>query len=81
MYPEGSLLDPKGKSLLSFKQDSMNPMNEGFLELWVVMSKASKQFRFRKRLSRLKALEQWNVLKKHGWTVIEEIELEQEVAA
>ena len=34
MYPQGYLLDPEGKNLLSFKRDSMNPMNEGFLELW-----------------------------------------------
>ena len=75
MYPEGSLLDPEGKILLSFKQDSMNPMNEGFVESWVVMSSTSKQFRFRKRLSKIKALEQWNYLAAHGWTVVEERKL------
>tara|TARA_B100000700_G_scaffold283609_1_gene336155 strand:+ start:2610 stop:2843 length:234 start_codon:yes stop_codon:yes gene_type:complete len=77
MYPEGILLDPEGKSLLSFKRDSLNPMNEGFIELWLIISNTSKQFRFRKRLSKIKALEQWNYLEKHGWTIIEE----QEIAA
>ena len=72
MYPDGILLSPEGKSLLSFKQDSMNPMNEGFVELWLVMSNTSKQFRFRKRLSKIKALEQWNYLSNNGWTVINE---------
>ena len=75
MYPEGILLDPEGKSLLSFKQDSMNPRNEGFVESWLVMSSTSKQFRFRKRLSKIKALEQWNYLTSLGWTLLEERKL------
>jgi len=76
MYPEGILLDPEGKSLLSFKKDSMNPMNEGFIELWLVMNNnSSKKFRFRKRISKIKAQEQWNYLEKHGWSLIEEEEL------
>ena len=72
MYPEGALLDPEGKSLLSFKQDSMNPMYEGFLESWLVISPTSKQFRFRKRLSKIKALAHWNYLTSIGWTLLEE---------
>lgn len=72
MYPNGILFSPEGKILLSFKQDTMNPMNEGFVELWLVMSNKSKQFRFRKRLSKIKALEQWNYLSNNGWTVINE---------
>tara|TARA_B100000965_G_C19101515_1_gene545071 strand:+ start:119 stop:352 length:234 start_codon:yes stop_codon:yes gene_type:complete len=72
MYPQGYLLDPEGKNLLSFKRDSMNPMNEGFLELWSLRGTTSKQFRFSKRLSKGKALDQWDDLVKHGWKVIEE---------
>ena len=75
MYPEVSLLEPEGKKLLSFKQDPMNPMNEGFVELWLIMSNTSKQFIFRKRLSSLKAMKQCNYLLNHEWTVIEEQEL------
>ncbi len=75
MYPEGSLIDLEGKKVLSFKQDSMNPINEGFVELWVINSNTSKQFIFRKRVSSLKAIEQWDNLVKHGWAVIEEQEL------
>ena len=72
MYPNGILFSPEGRILLSFKQDTMNPMNEGFVELWLVMNNKSKQFRFRKRLSKIKALEQWNYLSNNGWTVINE---------
>ena len=72
MYPEGSLIDPEGKKLLSFKLDSMNPKIEGFVEIWSVMSSTRKQFRLKKRFSSSKAIEQWNYLAKHGWTVIEE---------
>ena len=71
MYPEVSLIGPEGKKLLLFKQDSMDPMNEGFIELWLVMSNTSRQFIFRKRLSSIKALKQWNYLVHHGWTVLE----------
>ena len=74
MYPEGSLIDLEGKKVLSFKQDSMNPINEGFVELWIVTGHTSKQFRFSKRLSKSKAIEQWNYLSTHGWKVIEEQE-------
>ena len=78
MYPELSFIDPEGKNLLSFKRDSMNPMNEGFVALWLVMGKTSKQFIYRKRLSKTKAVDQLNELAKHGWKVIEE---EQQQAA
>ena len=36
MYPEVSLLGPEGKKVLSFKQDAMDSMNEGFVELWLI---------------------------------------------
>ena len=75
MYPEVSLLGPEGKKLLSFKQDSMDSMNEGFVELWLIMSNTSRQFIFRKRLTSSKAMKQWNYLANHGWTVVEEQEL------
>ena len=78
MYPEVCLLDPEGKNLLSFKRDSMNPMNEGFIELWSVMVNTSQQFIFRKRVSKEKALDQLNALTKRGWKVIEQ---EQQQAA
>ena len=72
MYPEGSLLDLEGKNLLSFKRDPMNPMNEGYAELWLVKNKPYNQFIYKKRLTSIKATEKWKHLVKHGWTVIEE---------
>ncbi len=75
MYPEGSLIDLEGKKLISFTKDSMNPMNEGFVELWVFTGNASKQFIFKKRLSSTRAIKQWKNLVKNGWSVIKEQEL------
>ena len=75
MYPEGILINQEGTKILSFKKDPMNPMNEGFIESWLVDSNNSKEFRFRKRLSKMKALEQWNYLSANGWAVLEEKEL------
>ena len=72
MFPEGSLLDPKEAQLLSFKQDSMNPMNEGFIELWSVKSNICKQFKFRKRLSKIKANNLFDSLSSQGWRIVEE---------
>ena len=74
MYPEGSLLDLEGAKLLSFEKDSMNPMNEGYIELWLIKGESCNQFIYRKRLTSLKAIEQWEQLVKHGWKVIEEEE-------
>tara|TARA_B100000945_G_C20213892_1_gene517364 strand:+ start:253 stop:486 length:234 start_codon:yes stop_codon:yes gene_type:complete len=74
MYPEGSLLYQDRTKLLSFKKDSMNPINEGYIELWLIKRQSCNQFIYRKRLTSLKALEQWEHLVKHGWTVIEEQE-------
>ena len=65
-------MDAEGKSLLLFEKDSMNPMHEGYIGFWSVSGVAPKQFRFRKRTSRTKALDQWNHLIKNGWRVVEE---------
>ena len=74
MYPEVYLIDPEGKTLLSFKRDSMNPLHEGFVELWLIMGDNSKQFKFSKRLSKIKAQEQLNYLEKRGWRFLEDQE-------
>ena len=75
MYPEGWLMDPKGKSLFYFEKDPMNPIHEGYIELWLVTGIRSKQFRYRKRTSKFKALIQWNNLLKEGWSLTEEIKI------
>ena len=66
MYPEGFLIDPEGTKLFSFKQDSLNPNNEGFIESWR-LDATSKQFIFRKRLSKSKALKHFDHLYDRGW--------------
>ena len=72
MYPEGWLLDPKGKSLLFFEQDPMNPIHEGYIESWLITSINSKEFRYKKRSSKGKALAKWDQLRKQGWILVEE---------
>ena len=75
MYPEGSLLAPDGRIFLSFEKDPLNPSNEGFIELWSVLSDSSTTFRYRKRLGIIKALSQWKSLIKEGWQVFDDLEL------
>ncbi len=72
MYPEGWLMDPEGKSLLFFEKDPMNPIHEGFIGLWLATGVNSREFRYRKRTSRTKAIAQWKDLAKEGWILVEE---------
>ncbi len=72
MYPEGWLMSPEGTSLLFFEKDPMNPLHEGFVGFWLVTGVNSKQFSYRKRTSKAKALAQWNHLAMQGWTVVAE---------
>tara|TARA_Y100001968_G_C19436500_1_gene760000 strand:- start:2053 stop:2292 length:240 start_codon:yes stop_codon:yes gene_type:complete len=71
MYPEGWLLDTKGETLLSFEKDSMNPMYEGYIAFWLITGVDSKEFKYRKRTSKDKAISEWNSLIKRGWQVLE----------
>ena len=75
MYPEGCLLAPDGKKFFSFEKDPLNPPNEGFIELWSVLSDRSKTFIYRKRLAKYKALFQWNRLISQGWKEFQGYEL------
>ncbi len=74
MYPEGYLIDPEGKNLLSFEKDSMNPINEGYIEFWLVTGINSKQFRYRKRTSTAQAIGEWNNLIRQHWRIVKERE-------
>ncbi len=65
-------MDSEGKQLLSFEKDPMNPMYEGYMAFWFVTGVSSKQFSYRKRTSKAKALAQWNHLVEEGWRVVEE---------
>ena len=74
MYPEGWLMAPKGKNLLCFEKDPMNPFHEGYIGFWLVTGLNSKEFKYRKRASRAKALAEWTYLVKEGWKVLEKID-------
>ena len=72
MYPEGFFINQEGTKILSFKKDSMNPNSEGFIESWSI-SGLSKQLIFKKRLSKSKALYQWDHLYKLGWKLVDSV--------
>ena len=74
MYPEGWLIDSAGKNLLSFEKDPMNPRHEGFIGFWTITGINSKQFRYRKRTSRDKALSLLFNLPNKGWIELSEKE-------
>tara|TARA_B100001029_G_C14972409_1_gene401044 strand:+ start:449 stop:682 length:234 start_codon:yes stop_codon:yes gene_type:complete len=74
MFPDGWLMNPKGNILLFFEKDPLNPVNEGYIEFWVITGVSSKQFRYRKRTNYLKAVDQWTHLLNKGWKVLEETE-------
>ena len=65
-------MDPEGKNLLFFEKDPMNPIHEGYIGFWLVTGVNSKEFRYKKRISKAKALAHWTNLAKSGWRVIEE---------
>ena len=71
MYPEGWLICPEGKNLLFFEQDPMNPINEGYIGFWLITGVNSKEFRYRKRMYKNKALIHWTHLTEGGWKVME----------
>ena len=67
MYPEGTLIDSKYKTLVVFEKDLNNPENEGFICFWKVKKTFGKQLIFKKRLSKEKALDKYKNLIKDGW--------------
>ena len=67
MYPEGTLIDSKYKTLVVFEKDLNNPENEGFICFWEVKKSFYKQLIFKKRLSKIQARNKWDFLLKKGW--------------
>ena len=67
MYPEGTLIDSKYKTLVVFEKDLNNPENEGFICFWQVKKNFEKQLKFKKRLSKVKAVYKYKNLIKDGW--------------
>ena len=74
MYPEGCLLSPDCKILLSFEKDLLNPSNEGFIEFQSVSTFKSKKLIYKKRLAKHRALSQWTSLIENGWQIFNDEE-------
>ena len=68
MYPEGTLIDSKYKTLVVFEKDLNNPENEGFICFWEVKKSFNNKLIYKKRLSKIKALNQWDNLLRKGWS-------------
>jgi len=68
MYPEGTLIDSKYKTVVVFEKDLNNPENEGFICFWAVKKSCDKQLIFKKRLSKIKAKNKWDYLLRNGWS-------------
>ena len=67
MYPEGTLIDSKYKTLAVFEKDLNNPQNEGFICFWKFKKSFGKQLIFKKRLTKEKAIDKYKNLIKVGW--------------
>ena len=67
MYPEGTLIDSKFKTLVVFEKDLNNPQNEEFICFWKFKKSFRKQLIFKKRLTKEKAIDKYKNLIKEGW--------------
>tara|TARA_Y100001933_G_C18591841_1_gene394224 strand:+ start:187 stop:438 length:252 start_codon:yes stop_codon:yes gene_type:complete len=67
MYPEGTLIDSKDKTLVVFEKDLYNPENEGFICFWEVKKANEKKLIFKKRLTKEKAIDKYENLLNDGW--------------
>ena len=67
MYPEGTLIDSKFKTLAVFEKDLNNPENEGFICFWEVKKADEKKLIFKKRLTKEKAIDKYENLLNDGW--------------
>ena len=67
MYPEGTLIDSKDKTLVVFEKDLYNPENEGFICFWEVKKADEKKLIFKKRLTKEKAIDKYENLLNDGW--------------
>ena len=73
MYPEGWLIDPKGRFLLLFQRDNDSPQSQssGFIDKWNASGGSPTTLRTRKKASSSQAISQWIDLTEHGWRRIE----------
>lgn len=68
MYPKVSLINKENKNLVVFERDLNNPLNEGFIIFWAIINSNKKQLVFKKRLTKISALNKLKRLHEEGWT-------------
>ena len=73
MYPKVSLVNKRKSNLVVFERDLNNPYNEGFIIYWQII-RSSRQLIFKKRITKIKALNKLTRLQKDGWNKIDEID-------
>ncbi len=69
MYPEGSLIDPQGKSLLLFQKDpsSLDKKPSGFIDKWNASNGSPQKLKSRQKANAAKAISTWIELTEKGW--------------
>jgi len=78
MYPEGWLIDPKGKTLLLFQKDSTAEKPSGSIEKWITVNGSPSKIKSKKQASALEAITKWIDLTEDGWR---RVDMEFEVKA
>ena len=82
MYPEGWLVDPKGRFLIHFHKDEFSPQKRstGYKDKWNALEGSPKTIKTRKKASATEAISEWIKLTENGWRCVE-VEFELEKAA
>ena len=68
MYPKVALINKENKKLVVFERDLNNPFNEGFIIYWEISKSNNKQLIFKRRLTKIRALNKLKRLLEEGWT-------------
>ena len=68
MYPKVALINKENRNLVVFERDLNNPFNEGFIIYWEISKSNNKQLIFKKRLTKIRALNKLKRLLEDGWT-------------
>ena len=67
MYPEGWLIDPKGKTLLLFQKDPTTKRTSGYIDKWTANNGSPTVLKSRKKASATQAVTRWIELTEDGW--------------
>ena len=68
MYPKITLINTNRSNLVVFERDLNNPLYEGFIIYWEISKSNNKQLIFKRRLTKIKALNKLKRLLEEGWT-------------